>query len=121
MNDIHCNVRDMILRRRAFGYRISAIAREAGCSEEAVKQVIAMSAPNVRRVRRRQRAKGENQTAWLLLREGRPLHAILMTFRVSDAQKSKMVRYLELNSLDCAHVQDERLRQPSGEADATTR
>jgi hypothetical protein len=118
---MHCNVRDMILRRRAFGYRIPAIAREAGCSEEVVKQVIA---PVVRAELRKKRhvvRRRENREAWKLLRAGRPLSSILMTYRVSEAQKQKMIAFLQRNALACKDVQDERLRQPSGEADATTR
>jgi hypothetical protein len=118
---MHCNRRDMILRRRAFGYRIPAIARETGYSEEVVKQVIA---PVVRAELRKKRhvvRRRENREAWKVLRAGRPLSSILMTYRVSEAQKQKMIAFLQRNALACAHVHDERLRQPSGEADATTR
>jgi hypothetical protein len=105
---MHCNVRDMILRRRAFGYRIPAIAREAGCSEEVVKQVIA---PVVRAELRKKRhvvRRRENREAWKLLRAGRPLSSILMTYRVSEAQKQKMIAFLQRNALACTDVQDER-------------
>jgi AraC-like DNA-binding protein len=118
---MHCNVRDMILRRRAFGYRIPAIAREAGCSEEVVKRIVTPQIKSERAKKRARVRQRTNRAAWKLLRAGRPLSSILMMYRVSEAQKQKMIAFLQRNALACKDVQDERLRQPSGEADATTR